>query len=279
MLEHTHFCVLLHLRVITLLWVSLNEFVFRDFSSLKAIQLRRCQFMTCSRVPLFICSVLSVDDLSCWLHCSTCLPGNLVKYQEPSTPYSMYSMHTAHAQPALKVANRCGHTQYSTWQNGMTAAQTVHKLQLCRMKISTGWVGFLCQRRTFSVGRWMMEEMEWGGGLRVNTHTHTQAHNGPILKECKTSVVVYQDVSALKHYSLFHAAQTEAVCLLMLLRSYTAHELKAKWCHCPLQWSVTQHTDQVQLLFSFVCYQGFNTQKGERERKKRKEGGGDKQAQ
>lgn len=39
--------------------------------------------------------------------------------------------------------------------------------------------------------------------------------------------------------------------------------------------------DQVQLFFffPFVCYHGFNSHKEEREREKRKEGGGDKQAQ
>lgn len=55
-------------------WRSLQS-VFRIFCSLKAIQLKWCRFMSCSRVKLFInptlvksSSLLSADNWICWLY-------------------------------------------------------------------------------------------------------------------------------------------------------------------------------------------------------------------
>lgn len=45
--------------------------------------------------------------------------------------------------------------------------------------ISTGWVGFLCQRRAFSFGRWILVVKGLGRRFdRVNTYTHM--NNGPV---------------------------------------------------------------------------------------------------
>lgn len=77
-------------------------------------------------------------------------------------------------------------------KTGMYACSTVchqtvraHKLQLWRLKISTGWVGLSCQRTTVSVGRWMMEEKR--NGVEGLESICTHEHNGPILNERKTS--------------------------------------------------------------------------------------------
>ena len=47
----------------------------------------------------------------------------------------------------------------------------------CRKTISTGSVGLLCQKRAFSVGRWMVVVKGLGRSLdRVNTNTHTHKY-------------------------------------------------------------------------------------------------------
>lgn len=165
----------LHVRVITLLWLILHQFVFSEtLCTLKAVQLKWCQFMSCSRVKHFIYPTLvkpweQLIAISGWLellvqHHLNCWLGNT---DETSVHVHSRTFHTllCKHKPLRRGANRCVHMQYSMWQNGMSAIQTVHKLQLWKLKISTGWVGFLCQRRTFSVGRWMMEEK--GMGWRV----------------------------------------------------------------------------------------------------------------
>lgn len=60
-------------------------------------------------------------------------------------------------------------------------------------------------------GRWWRKR-EWGGGFRVNTHTHKHKDNGPILKARKTIIVVHKDVSAHTFLCVSCFANSE-VCL------------------------------------------------------------------
>lgn len=113
---------------------------------------------------------LSVDDLLLLtLLRLNGLLGNTQEHlrtyvQEPSARHSMYTMHTAQAQPPLEGDKPvCTH-----------ATQCVTKP--CRQYTRCGrrswesqqaeWA-FFCQRRTFSVGRWMMEKK--GLGWRVQS--------------------------------------------------------------------------------------------------------------
>lgn len=153
---------------IELLWLRLNQFVCRNFCLLKVFQLKWCHFTSCSGVKLFIYPTLVKPwaapcyqwmtwavDSTVWIACWEILLSTY--FQEASTCYNMYSMCSAGTAHAEGI-NWCVHIQYSVWQNGASAIQTMHRLQLWKLKISAGWVGFFCQKRTFSIGRWMMEK-------------------------------------------------------------------------------------------------------------------------
>lgn len=136
--------------------------------------------MSCSRVKLFIYSTLvklSVDDLLLTLQRLNCLLGNTCEHlrtfvQKPSTRNSMYIIHTVQAQPSPQGDKPvCTHTlQYVTlWYVSHTdnaQAAAVEAENLNRLS------GFFCQRRTFSVGRWMIEKKRMGWRV-YSQYTHT----------------------------------------------------------------------------------------------------------
>lgn len=136
-------------------------------------------------------SVLSVDDCSCWLcnvwfACWEILADIRTRTNLPAPAVCTLCMQ-CRRHPLKRRTDRCTVYTYSMWQNGMSASHIMHKLQL---KMWTGWVGSLRQRRTFTLGQ--MDD-----GEKKNTKMQTMT----LLIECSTYTEVRQHVSVLSLYS------------------------------------------------------------------------------
>lgn len=129
-----------------------------------------------STPPLSSPKVLSVDDLSCWLYTVWIACWEILRTS------ALKPSRTFHTFRYVQYACRTNTTHSKGRQTGVHAIQYVTKwhaaIQLWKLEISTGWVGSLCQWRTFSVGRWMMEKKRNGveglESIHINTHTCTQ---------------------------------------------------------------------------------------------------------
>lgn len=103
-----------------------------------------------------------------------------------SRPFTQVCMlYEGEANP--RVLNHCadsvlqsGPKWYASYtDNAQAAAAGAKQTNKQKRQSQLGWVGFLCQRRAFSVGRWILVVKGLGRGFdRVNTNAHV--NNGPI---------------------------------------------------------------------------------------------------